>query len=256
MPIALRRPPKKWVRNASFTWAASRRIKKMSEHLRSRLEVGKTLRSGRVPTIELRASMIIGHGSLSWLIVRDLAARLPFMILPRWLESRTEPVGIDDVSTALLGALTLTLTQRSLFHSGPRGHAMTGKNVLESAPRSYWAGASRRWCRCLFLTPRLSSHWVRFVTRANWDVAKEIVVGLNGDLLAPDRRYWELTGHARRQMFRRGRARSRSPKSVGTLPWKDLGAPSNAGSTRTLKPRRPSAELGRSRNHPPGDLRG
>ena len=73
-----------------------------SEHLKSRIEVGEALRSGRVPAVELRASMIVGHGSLSWLIVRDLAARLPFMILPRWLRSRTEPVGIDDVVAALL----------------------------------------------------------------------------------------------------------------------------------------------------------
>ena len=62
-----------------------------SEHLRSRLEVGEALRAGPVKTVELRASMICGHASLSWLIVRDLAARLPVMVLPRWLKSRTQP---------------------------------------------------------------------------------------------------------------------------------------------------------------------
>src|SRR5262249_26354479 len=59
-----------------------------SEHLASRLEVGEILRAGRVPALELRASMIIGNGSASWQILRDLASRLPFMVLPRWLESR------------------------------------------------------------------------------------------------------------------------------------------------------------------------
>jgi len=57
-----------------------------ARHLRSRIEVGNLLRAGPVPTIELRASMIVGYGSLSWLLVRDLAARLPVMVLPRWLD--------------------------------------------------------------------------------------------------------------------------------------------------------------------------
>ncbi len=88
---------------------------KPSEHLLSRLEVGQTLRQGCVPTIELRASMIIGYGSLSWLIVRDLAARLPFMILPRWLKSLTEPIGIDDVVAALLAALEVPVSGGQWF---------------------------------------------------------------------------------------------------------------------------------------------
>src|SRR4029077_19380264 len=75
-----------------------------SAHLRSRLAVGEVLRAGAVRAIELRASMIIAHGSLSWLIVRDLAARLPVMVLPRWLESRTQPVGIADGGGALVRA--------------------------------------------------------------------------------------------------------------------------------------------------------
>ena len=60
-----------------------------SEHLRSRLEVGEALRAGQVPVIELRAGMIVGAGSTSWLIVRDLAARLPAMVLPRWMQTRS-----------------------------------------------------------------------------------------------------------------------------------------------------------------------
>ncbi|MBK6849083.1 MAG: NAD(P)H-binding protein [Proteobacteria bacterium] len=86
-----------------------------SAHLRSRLDVGEALRAGPVKTIELRASMIVGHGSLSWLIVRDLAARLPFMVLPRWLKSRTQPVAIDDVVVALLRALELPLAASAWF---------------------------------------------------------------------------------------------------------------------------------------------
>jgi hypothetical protein len=63
----------------------------------SRLETGEALRQGSVPCLELRASMIVGYGSASWRMVRDLAARLPTIVLPAWLKHKTEPVGIDDV---------------------------------------------------------------------------------------------------------------------------------------------------------------
>ena len=76
------------------------------------------LRGGPVPAIELRASMIVGHGSLSWLIVRDLAARLPVMVLPAWLRSRTQPIAIDDVVAALVGALRLPAGRSAWFDIG------------------------------------------------------------------------------------------------------------------------------------------
>jgi uncharacterized protein YbjT (DUF2867 family) len=81
-----------------------------SEHLRSRLAVGEVLRAGSVPAIELRASMIIGNGSASWQIVRDLAMRLPAMLLPSWTASRTRPIALPDVVVALVRALTLPLS--------------------------------------------------------------------------------------------------------------------------------------------------
>ena len=86
-----------------------------SEHLLSRLEVGEALRGGPVPALELRASMIVGQGSLSWLMVRDLAARLPAMVLPRWLRSQTEPVAVEDVVAALVGGLRLPLAQSASY---------------------------------------------------------------------------------------------------------------------------------------------
>jgi uncharacterized protein YbjT (DUF2867 family) len=107
---------------------------KGSEHLRSRVEVGEALRGGTVPTIELRASMIIGHGSLSWLIVRDLAARLPVMVLPRWLKSRTEPVAIDDIVVALARALELPLDGSVVFHV-PGPEVMSGRDILAATAR-------------------------------------------------------------------------------------------------------------------------
>lgn len=170
-----------------------------SEHLRSRLAVGEALRSGSVHAIELRASMIVGEGSLSWLIVRDLAARLPFMVLPRWLRSRTEPVAIDDVVTALVRALDLPVDGSAWFDI-PGPEVLSGRVILERTARVLGLGQPRMM-QVPLLTPRLSSHWVRFVTRARWSVAREVVVGLTEDLLAHDDRFWGLIGHARRLTF-------------------------------------------------------
>jgi uncharacterized protein YbjT (DUF2867 family) len=170
-----------------------------SEHLRSRLEVGETLRAGPVKTIELRASMIVGRGSLSWLMVRDLAARLPVMVLPRWLESRTQPVAIDDIVIALVRALELPLSSSDCFDV-PGPVALSGKQILEETARVM--GLSRpRMIEVPLLSPRLSSLWVRFVTRATWSVAREVVVGLADDLLARDERFWQLIEHPQRMAF-------------------------------------------------------
>ena len=164
-----------------------------SEHLRSRQEVGEALRAGRVSTVELRASMIIGHGSLSWLIVRDLAARLPVMVLPRWLQSRTQPAAIADVTTALVRSLDLAIHGNEWFDV-PGPETLSGQEILE---RTAAALGTRKpiMIEVPFLSPQLSSHWVRFVTRAEWSVAREVVVGLKTDLLAHDDRFWGLIGH-------------------------------------------------------------
>ncbi len=170
-----------------------------SEHLRSRLEVGEALRAGPVVTVELRASMIVGHGSLSWLIVRDLAARLPIMVLPRWLHSRTEPVAVDDVVVALVGALALPLDASAWFDiAGPE--VLTGEQILVETALAMGLPAPRRIAVPL-LTPRLSSLWVRFATRAEWSVARQLVLGLEHDLLSHDDRFWRAIGHRHRLPF-------------------------------------------------------
>ena len=164
-----------------------------SPHLRSRARVGEILRGGPVPAIELRASMIIGSGSLSYIIVRDLAARLPFMVLPRWLDSRTEPVAVEDVLVALVRAMDPTLPAAAAFDL-PGPEVLSGREILFRTAAALGL-RTPSFVRVPVLTPRLSSHWVRFVTRAEWAVAREIVVGLTSDLLAADRSYWDRIGH-------------------------------------------------------------
>ncbi len=188
-----------------------------SEHLRSRRDVGEALRGGSVTTVELRASMIVGRGSLSWLMVRDLAARLPFMVLPRWLASRTEPVAIHDVVLALVNALELPLAESAWFDI-PGPEVLSGKEILDRSAEAM--GLGRPLALAVpWLSPRLSSHWVRFVTRAEWAVAREIVVGLTEDLLAHDQRFWELTQHPPRATFTQAAERAlEAEQADGRLP--------------------------------------
>src|SRR5690606_8405365 len=146
-----------------------------------------------------RASMIVGHGSLSWLIVRDLAARLPVMVLPSWLKSRTQPVAMSDVSVGLVEALELPLEQSAWFDV-PGPGTLSGKEILEETARVMGLGRPHM-VNVPLLTPKLSSLWVRFVTRAQWSVAREVVIGLTEDLLAEDESFWQLIGHSKRAAF-------------------------------------------------------
>lgn len=163
-----------------------------SEHLRSRLLVGEILRAGRVPTVELRASMVIGNGSISWQIVRDLGMRLPVMILPRWLKSRTCPVSIDDVLVALVAAATLPL-EASAWFDVPGPEVMTGREILERI--GALRGRQIIAVEIPWLTPELSALRLKLVTRADFAVARELVLGLSEDLLPMDERYWQRIEH-------------------------------------------------------------
>ena len=170
-----------------------------SEHLASRLEVGAILRAGRVPTLELRAAMIIGNGSASWQILRDLALRLPFMLLPRWLESKSYPIALPDVVTALLDARSVSLDESAWFDV-PGPEPLSARAMLMTVAEL--EGRRLPAVRVPLLTPRLSGAWLRLVTGADYDIARELVLGLREDLLPRDRRYWELTGHPPAWSFR------------------------------------------------------
>src|SRR6476660_483068 len=90
----------------------------LSVHLESRHEVGRILRESGVPTIEFRASVVIGSGSASFEIVRSLVDRSPVLLIPRWVVSRTQPIAIEDVLEYLLAALDLELDGSRLFEIG------------------------------------------------------------------------------------------------------------------------------------------
>jgi uncharacterized protein YbjT (DUF2867 family) len=169
-----------------------------SEHLASRLEVGEILRSGPVPAIELRAAMIVGNGSVSWQIVRDLAVRLPLMILPQWLESRSCPVALTDVITALAGARRVAL-EKSAWFDIPGPAALSAREMLTRV--ALLRGRRVPMVRVPVLTPRLSALWLKLVTGADYAIARELVLGLAEDLLPESARYWDLIGHRRLVSF-------------------------------------------------------
>lgn len=169
-----------------------------SRHLQSRLHTGEVLRSGKAATLELRASMIIGPGSESFRMVRDLSARLPVMLLPRWLDSRTQPIALDDVTWALTQALKMPL-HASAAYALPGPEILTCREILEQT--AVLLGRKPRMGGVPFVTPRLSSYWITWVTRADKRVARELVEGLRSDLLAADDGFFGLFPEHQRLSF-------------------------------------------------------
>jgi uncharacterized protein YbjT (DUF2867 family) len=170
-----------------------------SAHLRARARTGEILRSSpQVSTIELRAGMIVGAGSESWLIVRDLAMRLPVMVLPAWLKSRSQPIWVGDVVAALSAAVSDPLTTSSAFDL-PGPEIMSAEDMLMRVAAS--RGTLPMCVRVPVLTPSLSSHWIRLVTRADFTVARQLVDGLTHDLVAEGEGYWARMPGYRRTPF-------------------------------------------------------
>jgi uncharacterized protein YbjT (DUF2867 family) len=169
-----------------------------SRHLGSRLATGEILRAGKVPVFELRAAMIIGRGSVSWQIVRDLAARLPAMILPKWLATRSQPIGIDDVAHGIVAALLLPLEDAGV-HDLPGPEILTAKDILLRI--AALRGTRPVTLSVPVLSPRLSSYWLKFVTGADYHVARELIEGLSSDLLASGRSLWDKVPEHRLASF-------------------------------------------------------
>lgn len=102
----------------------------LSPHLRSRLEVGSILRSGRVPTVEFRASVVLGRGSASYELIRTLVEHLPALAAPSWLETRTQPIALDDVVEYLAAALDVELDDSRVYEIGG-AESLTYRELIE-----------------------------------------------------------------------------------------------------------------------------
>ena len=144
----------------------------LSMHLRSRHEVGEVLRSSGVQVIELRASMIIGSGSLSFEMVRALVERLPLMITPKWVGIKSQPIAIGDAIGYLLAALDLEIQGNLIFEIGGADVVSYGDIMREYARQR---GLRCRMIPVPVLTPRLSSLWLGLVTPLYARVGRKLI---------------------------------------------------------------------------------
>lgn len=152
----------------------------LSDHLDSRHEVGDVLREGSVPVTELRAAMILGSGSASFEMMRSLVERLPVMICPRWVKTRSQPIAVRNVLSYLIGCLeTPATTGRTYDIGGP--DILTYREMMLRFARIL---GLRRWIIDVpVLTPRLSAHWVNLMTPVPAGLAYPLIEGLRSETI-------------------------------------------------------------------------
>jgi len=155
----------------------------LSEHLESRLETGEILRRTGVPVVELRASIVIGSGSLSFEMIRALVERLPVMICPRWVAVPTQPIAIDDVIAYLLAALDLPSGTARVYEIGGPDRMSYGDLMREYARQR---GLRRFLIPVPLLTPRLSSLWLGLVTPIYARVGRRLIDSLRNPTVVRD----------------------------------------------------------------------
>ena len=161
---------------------------KLSPHLRSRHEVGKLLRDSGVETIEFRASVVIGNGSISFELIRSLTNRLPVMICPRWLATPTQPVAVKDVLAYLLAAFDMPPGESRVFEIGGSDVVTYGQLIQEYARQR----GLRRWLISVpVLTPYLSSLWLSLVTPASAEIGRHLIEGLKNPTIVRDKKALE-----------------------------------------------------------------
>lgn len=152
-----------------------------SEHLASRDEVARILASHCDDFVHVRAAMVIGSESASFVMLRSLVEKLPAMICPKWIDTRTQPVSIRDVVGTLATLADLEL-------DAPAEIQLGGADVLTYREMmvGYAETAGRRppvIIKAPVLSPRLSSHWVGLVTPVDAGLAKPLVLGLSAEMI-------------------------------------------------------------------------
>lgn len=144
----------------------------LSPHLRSRQEVGHILRESGVPVLELRASIVIGSGSLSFEMIRALVERLPIMITPKWVGVMAQPIAIDDLLDYLLAALRLPVSQYAVYEIGGADRVCYADIMREFARQR---GLRIRMLPVPALTPYLSSLWLGLVTPLYARIGRKLI---------------------------------------------------------------------------------
>ena len=161
----------------------------LSQHLRSRQETGAVLLEGGIPVTEFRAGVVVGAGSLSFEMIRYLTERLPVMICPRWVYTRTHPIAVDDVMRYLVAGLELPGDTRRVIEIGGADVLTYGDMMLGYAGVR---GLRRRLQPVPVLTPVLSSYWVHLVTPIPSTMARPLIEGLRSETIVRDTSAREL----------------------------------------------------------------
>ncbi|MEO5943836.1 MAG: SDR family oxidoreductase [Ferruginibacter sp.] len=152
----------------------------LSKHLSSRLEVEKVLAKSRIPISVLRAGIIVGSGSASFEIIRDIIEKLPVMIAPKWLNTKCQPIAIRNVIEYLYGILLKENTYHKALDIG-------GPEILSYKEMLLQFAKVRGLKRSIFIvpvmTPKLSSYWLYFVTSTTYSLASNLVESMKVDVI-------------------------------------------------------------------------
>jgi uncharacterized protein YbjT (DUF2867 family) len=154
-----------------------------SEHLRSRAESGDALRAAGVPVTEVRAGIIVGPGSAAYEVMRDLVYHLPLMVTPRWVQSKSSPIALDNLLTYLLRVAELPEAAGRIYDAGGPEYL-----TYEQMMRQFGAVIGKRpvIIPVPLLTPGLSSYWLGLVTSVPASIARALIGGLKHDIPAND----------------------------------------------------------------------
>ena len=162
---------------------------KLSRHLSSRRNVEKILGSGSYSLTTLRAGIIIGSGSASFEIIRDLVEKLPVMVAPRWLNTRSQPIAIRNVIEFLSGVLLNENTYNTSYDIGGPD-ILTYKQMLLGFAKV--RGLKRHIWTVPVMTPKLSSYWLYFITSTSYHLAQNLVDSMKVEVICRENNLKEL----------------------------------------------------------------
>lgn len=163
----------------------------LSKHLSSRKNVEDILYGGKFNLTVLRAGIIVGSGSSSFEIIRDLCEKLPFMITPKWVLTKTQPIAIRDVIKFLTEVIGNTNTYNASFDIGGPD-ILTYKEMLQRYAK---VRGFKNWIFTVpVMTPKLSSYWLYFVTSTSYKLAINLVDSMKMEVVAKDSRLQQLLG--------------------------------------------------------------
>jgi uncharacterized protein YbjT (DUF2867 family) len=156
----------------------------LSEHLRSRQETGRILAAEGPPVVELRAAMVIAEDSASFRMLMDLVRRLPAMVVPKWVDTPSQPIGVDDVIAYLAAARGVDLEEQHTVVEIGGADVITYRDMIRIAAER--TGRSPVIVGVPLLTPRLSSYWTALTTDVSSSVARPLIDGMSVSLVLRD----------------------------------------------------------------------